>query len=62
MGVGCPADYRRRHFLLSADPCAGHIAGTGFTRGLAMLWIVLGLWAVTMTVFLIRHLPNVFGH
>lgn len=29
---------------------------------LAMLWIVLGLWAVTITVFLIRHLPNVFGH
>lgn len=28
---------------------------------LAMLWIVLGLWATTMTIFLIRHLPNVFG-
>ncbi|WP_460465189.1 succinate dehydrogenase, cytochrome b556 subunit [Arthrobacter pigmenti] len=26
-----------------------------------MLWIVLAVWAITLTVFLIRHLPNVFG-
>lgn len=26
-----------------------------------MLWVVLGLWAVTMAGFLFRHLPIIFG-